>query len=85
MNKENDCKQFSEVESALLQRLDILGPCRFDELCHGLPEYSWTQLFLAVDRLYRDGVVILKHPDRLSTRQRGFGYVIESRMNGSTN
>jgi hypothetical protein len=50
-----------------------------------LPEYTWTQLFLAIDRLYRDGVVTLKHPDRLSPRQRGFGYVIESRMNGSTN
>ena len=85
MNKENDSKQFSEVESALLQNLDILGPCRFDELCHGLPEYTWTQLFLAIDRLYRDGVVTLQHPDRLSSRQRGFGYVIESRMNGSTN
>ena len=47
MNKETDCKQFSEIESALLQRLDILGPCRFDELFHGLPEYTWSQLFLA--------------------------------------
>jgi hypothetical protein len=52
----------AEIDSALIQGLAQLGPCTFDELVRALPEYTWKQVFTAVDRLSRSGVIRLRHP-----------------------
>lgn len=66
-------RQLSEVESAILRRLEMLGACKFDELSQVLPDYTWNQVFAAVDRLSRDGTVLLQRPAR-------FEYVVEIGM-----
>lgn len=50
------------IESAIYQQLDRIGTCSLDELATLLPGYSWAQVFAAVDRLTREGTVILQHP-----------------------
>jgi len=53
--------QALSIESAIHQQLARAGTCSLDELAALLPDYSWGQVFSAVDRLTRDGTVILKH------------------------
>ena len=51
----------SSLESAIHHQLARVGSCSLDELVALLPEYSWTQVFPAADRLTRDGTVTLTH------------------------
>ena len=53
--------QAYSIESAIQQQLARTGTCSLDELAALLPDYSWGQVFSAVDRLTRDGTVTLKH------------------------
>ena len=62
-------KQPSPIESVIFQELQRLGTCTFEELVRALPDYSWSQVFLAVDQLSRDGMLRLK-------RQNQFDYLI---------
>ena len=62
-------KQPSPIESVIFQELQRSGACTFEELVRTLPDYSWSQVFLAVDRLSRDGLLQLK-------RQGRFDYLI---------
>lgn len=57
------------LDSVICHEVTSLAPCTFDELVHRLPAYSWAQVFAAVDRLSRQGTLIL-------SRTRGFGYVV---------
>ena len=50
------------IESAIYRQLARVGACSLDELAALLSVYSWAQVFSAVDRLTRQGTVILKHP-----------------------
>jgi hypothetical protein len=50
------------LESAIRQVLAQVGICTLEELNERLPYYSWNQLFAAVDRLTRDGIVTLQRP-----------------------
>jgi hypothetical protein len=59
----------SQIESVILHELKRLGACTFDELVRALPDYSWNQVFMAVDQLSRDGRLLL-------TRQGRFDYLI---------
>ncbi|TAL12754.1 MAG: hypothetical protein EPO02_00570 [Nitrospirae bacterium] len=61
----------SEIEAAILQRLERLGSCGLEEFLEALPGHTWTQVFTAIDRLSRDGTVILRRPAR-------FEYVVEA-------
>jgi hypothetical protein len=61
--------QAFSIESAIRQELDRVGTCTFEELNERLPYYSWNQVFSAVDRLNREGTVILQRTD-------SFGYNI---------
>lgn len=45
------------MERAVLDRLGHEGPRTLDELAAAWPKDSFSSLFLAVDRLSRDGVV----------------------------
>jgi hypothetical protein len=55
-------EQICSIESAIYQQLTLVGTCSLDELAHLLRGYSWSQVFTAVDRMTREGTVILKHP-----------------------
>jgi hypothetical protein len=50
------------LESATRQVLAQVGICTLEELNERLPYSSWNQLFAAVDRLTRDGIVTLQRP-----------------------
>jgi len=47
------------IEKAILEKLRS-GPCRFDDVVTGLPNFGWGELFVAVDRMSRDGRVFLR-------------------------
>jgi len=52
------------IEAAIIETLQRSGPCCLDEVVTSLPHSSWGEVFAAVDRMSRDGQVLL--------RQRGF-------------
>ena len=64
-------RHVGEIESAILQKLEELGSCTFEDLVRALPGYSWNQVFIAIDRLSRDGALIIRRPTQ-------FGYVVEA-------
>ena len=53
---------YSPLASAIQQQLGRVDSCSLDELATKLPDYSWAQVFAAVDRLTGEGVVTLWHP-----------------------
>ncbi len=65
----NGPKTAGLIESVISQELQRSGTCTFEELVSALPGYSWSQVFLAVDQLSRDGRLLLK-------RQGRFDYLI---------
>ena len=50
----------SSVEEAVLEMLHKTGPCCLDDLVLKLTEFSWSQVFLAVDRMSRHGLLMLR-------------------------
>ncbi|MEW6542019.1 MAG: hypothetical protein AB1411_00215 [Nitrospirota bacterium] len=50
----------SSVELTLLQALRMGGARTIDQLASLLPSVSWSQVFLAVDRLSRVGAVTMR-------------------------
>jgi len=67
----NSPKQPSPIESVIFQELQRSGAHTFEELVRALPDYSWSQILLAVDQLSRDGLLQLK-------RQGRFDYLIST-------
>jgi hypothetical protein len=47
------------VEEAIVETLQRSGPCCLDDVVTYLPNLSWGEVFLAVDRMSRDGRVSL--------------------------
>jgi hypothetical protein len=47
------------IEAAIIEKLRS-GPCCFDDVVTGLPNFSWGEVFVAVDRMSRDGRVFLR-------------------------
>ena len=52
------------IEEAIVETLRRSGPCCLDDIVAYLPNFSWGEVFVAVDRMSRDG--------RLSLRQLGY-------------
>ena len=46
------------VEEAIMEQLRLRGPCCLDDVATYLPDFSWAQVFLAVDRMSRKGGLI---------------------------
>ena len=46
------------IEDAIIDKLRS-GPCCFDEVVTSLPNFSWGEIFVAVDRMSRDKRVSL--------------------------
>jgi hypothetical protein len=49
------------VEEAVLDRLQSSGPSYLEDLVMQLPNFSWSQVFLAVDRMSQEGLLSLQH------------------------
>lgn len=47
-------------EDAVLEILLRTGPCGLDDLVTYLPNLSWGEVFLAVDRMSRDGRLLFR-------------------------
>ena len=47
------------IEEAIIEKLRS-GPCCFDEVVTGFPNFSWAEIFVAVDCMSRDGRVFLR-------------------------
>ncbi len=56
----------SAIESAIVQELQKRGRLSFEDLFRLLPSCTWNQMIAVVDRLSRDGILTLRHPDRLT-------------------
>jgi len=52
------------IEAAIANTLQRSGPCGLDDLVTSLSSSNWGEVFAAVDRMSRDGRVVL--------HQRGF-------------
>jgi hypothetical protein len=48
------------LEEAIVEKLQNDGPCCFDEIVTGLPNFSWGQIFVAIDCMSRDGRVFIR-------------------------
>ena len=55
----------SEIAQVVLQALEQRGHCTMEELIQNLPDYSWNQLFTAVDRLSRVGTLMVQYSSRV--------------------
>jgi len=60
---------FSDIDSLICEEVTRLGSSTLDELIQRVPDFSCAQMFVAVDRLSRQGTVTL-------SRATGFGYVL---------
>jgi hypothetical protein len=50
----------SAHEEAVIEMLRKGGPCSFDDLIRNLPNLSWGEVFVAVDRMSRDGRLLIR-------------------------
>ena len=48
------------VEEAIIEMLQRTGPCSLDDVVTYLPNLSWGEVFAAVDRMSRDGGLLLR-------------------------
>jgi hypothetical protein len=49
-----------EQEEAVLEILQRTGPCCLDDLVRYLPYLSWSEVFLAIDRMSKDGRLLIR-------------------------
>ena len=49
----------SPIENAIVEKLQKGGPCGLDDVVTSLPNSSWGEVYIAVDRMSRDGRVLL--------------------------
>lgn len=48
------------VDDAILAVLQRTGPCSLDDVVQQLPHYDWSEVCAAVDRMSRDGRIVLR-------------------------
>ena len=48
------------IEEAINETLRGSGPCCLDDVVTSLPNFSWGEVFIAVDRMSRDGRLLLR-------------------------
>jgi hypothetical protein len=52
------------AEDAVIDILRGSGSCCLDDLVTFLPNHAWSEIFVAVDRMSRDGRLVLRHISR---------------------
>ena len=50
----------SAKEEDVIEMLQTTGPCCLDDVVRYLPNLSWGEVFVAVDRMSRDGRLLLR-------------------------
>lgn len=58
-----------QVDTDIIEVLERMGGCTIGLLCGFLPQYTWNQVFAVVDRMSREGSLII-------TREGRFDYLI---------
>jgi len=53
-----------DIEFAILEELSQEGPCTMDELVRRLSSFTWNQVFAVVDRLSRQGKLLIQSKRR---------------------
>jgi hypothetical protein len=48
------------LEKEIVEKLQKGGPCCLDDVVTDLPNFSWGEIFIAVDRMSREGRVLLR-------------------------
>jgi hypothetical protein len=48
------------AEEAVLEMVEGIGPCSMDDLVVQLPQFSWGNIFAAVDKMSRDGRFVVR-------------------------
>jgi hypothetical protein len=48
------------IEADIIELLRLRGPCCLDDVVTSLPKLSWGEVFGAIDRMSRDGRVLLR-------------------------
>jgi hypothetical protein len=82
------------IDEAIVEKLRS-GPCCFDEVVTYLPNFSWGEIFVAVDCMSRDGRVFLRqlgystYEISLGSRRTEFSSAtsekgMQARLSGST-
>jgi hypothetical protein len=64
MLQEETMAQSTDVDFFILHLIHEQGACSMDRLCDVLSRFTTNQILLAVDRLSREGKIVLEHPDR---------------------
>jgi hypothetical protein len=54
----------ASAEDAVIDILQGTGPCCLDDLVTHLPNHNWSKIFVAVDRMSRDGRLVLRRISR---------------------
>ena len=54
--------QKDALELAIREKLAQIGTCTIEQLYQMLPSYSWGEVFSVVDRLTRQGAIVVKNP-----------------------
>ncbi|WP_173046628.1 hypothetical protein [Nitrospira sp. KM1] len=52
------------IQSAIQSNLLEQGPCSLQVLLDRLPQFSWSEMFAAIDHLSREGNLVLRHPSQ---------------------
>ena len=47
------------MDEAVRDMIERMGPCALDDLVRELPQFSWGHVFAAVDRMSRDGRLVI--------------------------
>ena len=50
----------ASAEEAVIEMLRRPGPCFLDDIVKQLPNFSWGEVFVAVDRMSRDGRLLIR-------------------------
>ncbi|MCS6291415.1 MAG: hypothetical protein H8K10_20925 [Nitrospira sp.] len=64
MNEGGNMDRLRDVETAVLHYLQQHWVCPMEELFRNLPTFTANQMFLTVDRLSREGKVLLRYQNR---------------------
>jgi hypothetical protein len=74
--EEGPMMRTQDIDRAIIEELTALGACQVEDMVERLTEFTWNQVFSAIDRLSRDGTLMLQHPARF-----GYEISISSRRN----
>jgi hypothetical protein len=61
-DEEGSMMRTLDIDQAIIEELTYLGACQVEDMVERLTEFTWNQVFSAIDRLIRDGTLMLQRP-----------------------